>query len=695
MPQRSRKKLLRPRLLSGVSAVLLVGLSIVRSATVAQAQTSTSSTSCPSKQRIVVGTSNISEVKAAWQPATNLVDNQANADTNTRPWEFSIWSPGYPFEAIAEITLDSPTNIEGIYLVSPTFGNASGSLSVSFDAASPRDAYIASPGQSRFTAMAGTPKTIRITRNNPQANVAELIMCSGGGVGPTTTTTPGPVTGCVGDPNPVGNPGEAVTVCLPFPSANRAYKVKAVEASYGTSAPPNGAAIIGPIWSPANGDCPTTEHDKYWTKAPDGKYYRTWHPSSIGWCSFGHDHGDDPRSSMLYVWSGGVPFGYANELYGEREEDHVGHKITVQNSWEAVTANGANANFSEPAKSAGFTCHWLSHIHQGTHSPDALNQNAHEYHVNVACDDGQARHPVNPQWETRSGPNNNTEVSVKLLAAFGEPGSFKACAGREIVVPNGTVGGLSSLGNDTHRVIPCIDAIKSPATALGPTGTVSREDGTEELWRPGAILFNGATHALKINAYYQVWDPIRIYNFEGRDFGIDSDGDGQPDKVMYTIDICSTQKGRDYVKLEKYSNLCETLAPELLAAPVAERWKHPKSPFRGLKRSVHPKGVTLDNATGPEFRCTGATGRGQYVDAITNADGTHSCPSPGTQILQRMAQTNNLWNYPSRALWGTATSPSPIGIQGSAINRRNDGRAAGYGFEWVRFGTDQGVHAPN
>ena len=81
-------------------------------------------------------------------------------------------------------------------------------------------------------------------------------------------------------------------------------------------------------------------HDTYFVIGPDGKKYPTWHPptatdpATAASCSFGHEHGRDPRGSALwdslrnhYAFdannngtidtserdASGVPFGYASE----------------------------------------------------------------------------------------------------------------------------------------------------------------------------------------------------------------------------------------------------------------------------------------------------------------------------------------------------------------------------------------------
>src|SRR5205807_1369689 len=80
-------------------------------------------------------------------------------------------------------------------------------------------------------------------------------------------------------------------------------------------------------------------HNSYSVVGPDRKLYPTWHPpvDPVTGCSFGHDHGRDPRGSALYAEVGPIPFGYANEqldVYdpaNPRHEDHFGHKIEWEN----------------------------------------------------------------------------------------------------------------------------------------------------------------------------------------------------------------------------------------------------------------------------------------------------------------------------------------------------------------------------
>ena len=105
-------------------------------------------------------------------------------------------------------------------------------------------------------------------------------------------------------------------------------------------------------------------------------------------CTFGHEHGRDPRRSDLYRWiarhlGGGLPFGAASEALDayaaanpgtpSRHEDHVGHKVEWQNDvrLERRARSGAR-------RPIGVTCDFLTKIHQGSHSADAFATNVHE-----------------------------------------------------------------------------------------------------------------------------------------------------------------------------------------------------------------------------------------------------------------------------------------------------------------------------
>ena len=77
-----------------------------------------------------------------------------------------------------------------------------------------------------------------------------------------------------------------------------------------------GPAVAFGVWTPGPNDtCTKEQHDAHSVVGPDGKLYPTWHPpvDPTSGCSFGHEHGRDPRGSDLYSIVGDMPLGVANE----------------------------------------------------------------------------------------------------------------------------------------------------------------------------------------------------------------------------------------------------------------------------------------------------------------------------------------------------------------------------------------------
>ncbi|MGH6608689.1 MAG: hypothetical protein ACRECQ_00380, partial [Burkholderiaceae bacterium] len=156
--------------------------------------------------------------------------------------------------------------------------------------------------------------------------------------------------------------------------------------------------------------CTQAFHDTFFVVGPDGKRYPTWHPPTAvdpangRECSFGHEHGRDPRASALWEFVrehfafddnrngvidpaerdlSGVPFGYVAEqliafnaangiVNANRLEDHYGYKI----AWE----NGVRREriLNGQVQSFDLFCDVLTVIHQETYSADSLASNLHQ-----------------------------------------------------------------------------------------------------------------------------------------------------------------------------------------------------------------------------------------------------------------------------------------------------------------------------
>lgn len=133
----------------------------------------------------------------------------------------------------------------------------------------------------------------------------------------TATTQPGPTATMMPMPTPGGSCINCVTV---------------------VQSPPNPVPNIRGL------TCPTWAHDLWLVTAPNGKLYRTWHPSiqpdnlpGAG-CVYDHTHGPrDPRDSHA---DNTLPaYGYVADLHG-MGEPHVGFKTEFQNAGECNVFEG-------------------------------------------------------------------------------------------------------------------------------------------------------------------------------------------------------------------------------------------------------------------------------------------------------------------------------------------------------------------
>jgi hypothetical protein len=129
---------------------------------------------------------------------------------------------------------------------------------------------------------------------------------------------------------PVANPTETP---IP-PTATRTQTLVAPTATptttpVATTAMPTATSTGGGV--PQAGQlCPAWVHDASTTRGPDEKPYPTWHPpvDPTSGCTFGHEHGDDPRTSRANASL--PPFGYLGSLIGD-SEPHAGFKVFVAN----------------------------------------------------------------------------------------------------------------------------------------------------------------------------------------------------------------------------------------------------------------------------------------------------------------------------------------------------------------------------
>jgi hypothetical protein len=242
-----------------------------------------------------------------------------------------------------------------------------------------------------------------------------------------------------------------------------------------TSAPGSETPVAGQ-------PCPAWVHDRQTTTGPDGKQYPTWHPPvdpQYG-CHFGHEHGDDPRTSVLFQEVGMPPFGYVNAVEGQRKEDHVGNKVYVVND---DTRGGS----------------LLVKLHQGTHSADAFVNNLHELHYHYRNRDGR-------------------RLDIMILAAFGKSGEIRVGCGANggQIVQTGAPTNAMGAG---ARVIPSSECFALP--------NIPYED-----WLSGNHITTADGRELAyFDPHFAIFNPSRYFQ------------PGQPNNVGRSVDRCRQLNG--------------------------------------------------------------------------------------------------------------------------------------------------------
>lgn len=352
---------------------------------------------------------------------------------------------------------------------------------------------------------------------------------------------------------------------------------------WGRSAPPAGAPLSRAYqvilrddphgYTPRSGECTREVHARYWTWGPDGRVYPTWHPPrDPSGCAFGHEHGDDPRTSVLFATVGFIPFGYANEQLApsdpasRRDEDHVGHKI---GAGDGVPVRATNASDSPVVA----TCDALQMMHQGLHSPDAFTNNLHQMSYNVRCrylDDG-----------------GTIETRFTALVPVGQPGGFSVseqCASETHKRRDG-VGAVTPADSPTgtgDRFIA--DAVCASEIVAGD-GDINR---INELWVYGALASNaGQLKRFEIVTFLFSSNPARYYD------------PAAPGRTGYTVDLC--YRGASGFQCDQVRRLTERTGQKIT-------YDDPRSPFNGAARLMSPDHLVIQN-TGPSTVYTDVFGK--------------------------------------------------------------------------------------
>lgn len=339
-----------------------------------------------------------------------------------------------------------------------------------------------------------------------------------------------------------------------------------------SGAPPSRALAA---WTPgANDTCTREQHDRFSTVGPDGKLYPTWHPpvDPQSGCSFGHEHGRDPRGSDLYGDVGAIPFGYANEQLeiwdaaNPRHEDHVGHKVEWENDLE-LEVRGAGSQLFQ------IRCDVLTKLHQGTHSRDAFANNVHELVYHLKCGDGTGMH-------------------VTLMSAIGRPGEFRRSCDRDVVIQAGPAVPANSPNGGGFRAIP--DRVCLEQEIMVGAGQSPNWFAMNETWETSNSIRRADGHELAFfNPYYQVRLPSRYHHPET--FPV----------VGRPVDVCyETEANGD----RAVGGPCDQSTDD--GAIPGVTWDDPRSAFDGVRRIVDVNANRVRNAGGAETWYTDPYGRG-------------------------------------------------------------------------------------
>lgn len=400
--------------------------------------------------------------------------------------------------------------------------------------------------------------------------------------------------------------------------------------------------------------CTQAFHDSFVAVGPDGKRYPTWHaptavdPATGRECSFGHEHGRDPRGSALYEFVrehfafdenrngvidpaerdlSGIPFGYVAEQLiafnaangtpgSNRLEDHVGYKIAWENSVRR------DRLINGQVQTLDLFCDALAVVHQESHSAESLASNLHQLTYAIDCNRGAdaARYPV--------------KLLANVMATFGDPASLVAnipgigfsTIAFGVAQPSDSPAG----GNELGRIVPTIDNVRNDIFV--PNGQTSNFSiGLVETWLSGVSLFKpGGLELAAFDPQFTVYSPSRYFDpaaFNG---------------IARSIDLCYTgvDAGGQFVDDPARAGSitrqargveCSSSAPSGPATARASRvaFDDPRSPFNGCRREVTIAASTVRNSGGATIWYTNpyggaaqtaafAGGVKQYVSAADN-----------------------------------------------------------------------------
>jgi hypothetical protein len=429
-------------------------------------------------------------------------------------------------------------------------------------------------------------------------------------------------------------------------------------------------------WSPDgryDDECPKSLHDEYFVLGPDGKKYPTWHPATTTdpatnrLCSFGHEHGMDPKLASgwdeirrHYAFdansngtiedserdASGIPFGYVEEqldaynaangisaALGQRQLPHTSYKIFVNNGVaRSRLVNGASASYD-------LTCRVLYAYNQNTATADAFASNLHPLLAAIDCNQGT------------QAASNPVKMIVAVLVPFGRPNLFDA---------GPLAGPLVPVLPPNQFAVPANSAQVAPGSADFPRSIPSYAErvrdqvfvavgrssdftaGLRERWDTQLVLLRNGAELARVETALLVDDPIGYY---GRNAALD-----------YTVGLCyagldaegnwrdQPAEAGSIVRRPRGSNDCTALAANGAATATGARvaFDALESPFRNCTRRVVIGDTAIANGgTGTEVWYTTPFGAGaqsaRFAGSVKQLVGRGATPSGIT-----LAQTDPL-----------------------------------------------------
>lgn len=387
----------------------------------------------------------------------------------------------------------------------------------------------------------------------------------------------------------------------------------------GGSNAPNSASMGQ--WTPATQDtCTKAFHDTFFVVGPDGKKYPTWHPTvetdptTKQLCSFGHEHGLDPRDSVLWedlqrhfafdanqngtielseLTLAGIPFGLVSEkLQGTstpRLEDHTGYKIIHQGNVSRAAISGA------PAGGLDLSCDLFEAYNQPTSTADGFASNMFSVTYAIDCPRGTTAQQM------------PLKAFVSVMAVYGNPGSLTLPNGAQLdgtgaPVPAQSPNGEGELG----RKVPVSDDVLAGAFVVA--GGTSSLSALSERWETKLRIRRAdATFIAQLAPAFRVDETARYF----------SGG-----SVAQTVDLCYSglNAAGDLVSLPalaptivrqvRNNARCSAIAPNGPGTQPAERvaFDDPDSPFKSCRRTGFFGADSITNGGGPTIWYTDAFG---------------------------------------------------------------------------------------